>query len=180
MKELSLNILDIAENSVRAEATEIGITITEAAGIRELTIEDNGCGMPEEMVRTVTDPFTTSRNTRKVGMGIPLLKLAAEQTGGTFEISSTQDAETHGTRVHALFHTEHIDCVPVGDYASTMTTLLQGNPSIDFRFLYRTEDGEKELDTREMREILGPDVSLDNPSVLVWVSEMLREPFEKE
>ena len=112
-------------------------------------------------------------------MGIPLLKLAAEQTGGHIEISSTQGAD-HGTRVYAQFFTDHIDCVPLGDLASTMVTLLQGNPGLDFSLVYDTEEGRKNLDTREMREILGEDVPLDSPSVLMWVAELIREPFDSE
>ena len=179
MKELSLNILDIAENSVKAGASLIEIIITERGNSRELVIRDDGCGMSKEMVETVTDPFTTSRTTRPVGMGIPLLKLAAEQTGGHIEISSSQGTD-HGTRVCAQFFTDHIDCVPLGDLASTMVTLIQGSPNLDFSLVYDTEEGKKNLDTREMREILGEDVPLDSPSVLMWVAELIREPFEPE
>lgn len=177
MKELSLNILDIAENSVHAHASRVYIGLTEKAGFRTLTITDDGCGMPPEMVAAVTDPFTTSRKTRPVGMGIPLLKLAAEQAGGSFEIVS-QQGENHGTRVTASFLIDHIDCVPVGDVASTMVTLVQGSPEIDFIFEQVTEQGEKRIDTAEMREILGPDVPLNSPSVLVWLAEAINEPIE--
>ena len=90
MKELSLNILDIAMNSVKAGATLVEILIDERNGWRTLTIRDNGCGMSEDFLRAVTDPFTTTRTTRKVGMGLPLLKLAAEQTGGVMQIESSQ------------------------------------------------------------------------------------------
>ena len=104
--------------------------------MRTLTIRDNGCGMSPEFVKAVTDPFTTTRTTRKVGMGVPLLKLAAEQAGGTLNITSSQ-GEDHGTTVRATFLIDHLDCVPVGDYASTMVTLIQGSPDIDFVFQYR-------------------------------------------
>lgn len=177
MKELSLNILDIAENSVHAHADRIGISIVEKDGFRTLTITDNGCGMPPEMVATVTDPFTTSRTTRPVGMGIPLLKLAAEQADGSFSIVSSQ-GEDHGTAVTASFRIDHIDCVPVGDIASTLVTLVQGSPDIDFALTYETDKGQKQIDTAEMREILGPDVPLNSPAVLVWLAEAVNEPFE--
>ena len=174
MKELSLNILDIAKNSVKAKATLIEIVIDERDGWRRLTIRDNGCGMPPEMVATVTDPFTTSRTTRPLGMGLPLLKLAAEQTGGPLSVTSSQ-GEDHGTEVTATFATDHLDCVPVGDYAGTMVTLIQGSPEIDFSFTYRRDGGEINLETAQMREILG-DVPLDTPEVLSWVYESLTAP----
>ena len=176
MKELSLNILDIAMNSVKAGATLIEIEIEERYGWRTLTIRDNGCGMSPEFVKAVTDPFTTTRTTRKVGMGVPLLKLAAEQAGGTLNITSSQ-GEDHGTTVRATFLIDHLDCVPVGDYASTMVTLIQGSPDIDFVFQYRRESDEIKLSTAEMRQVLG-DVPLDNPDVLAWVAESLRSPEE--
>ena len=175
MKELSLNILDVAKNSVKAKATLITILIEEKDGWRTLTIQDNGCGMPPDMVATVTDPFTTTRKTRPVGMGLPLLKLAAEQTGGTLTVTSSQKEEDHGTLVTATFAIDHLDCVPVGDYAGTMVTLIQGSPEIDFSFTYRREDGEIHLETSQMREILG-DIPLDTPEVLSWVSESLTSP----
>ena len=177
MKELSLNILDIAKNSVKAKASRITVTIDEDGTWRKLTIADNGCGMPPEMLATVTDPFTTSRKTRPVGMGIPLLKLAAEQTGGELTIQSSQDEADHGTVVTATFDMTHLDCVPLGDYAGTMVTLIQGSPDIDFFFRYRTPSGEIILDTAEMREVLG-DVPLDTPEVLSWVYESLCAPEE--
>ncbi len=175
MKELSLNILDIAKNSVKAEATCIEISLVEENGVRTLTIRDDGCGMSPAFLAHVTDPFTTTRTTRPVGMGLPLLKLAAEQADGELTIAS-QQGEGHGTTVQATFRMDHLDCVPVGDVAGTMVTLIQGSPDVDFEFLYRTDDGEKCLSTREMRGVLG-DVPLDTPEVLAWVSELLHEPF---
>lgn len=175
MKELSLNILDIAMNSVKAGATLVEITLTEEKGIRTLSIQDNGCGMSEEFLSNVTDPFTTTRTTRKVGMGLPLLKLAAEQAEGSLTVRSKQ-GEGHGTEVIATFRIDHLDCVPVGDFAGTAVTLIQGSPQIDFVFLYRTEAGKKYLSTAEMRQILG-DVPLNTPEVLLWAQESLNEPF---
>lgn len=171
MKELSLNILDIAKNSVKAEASLIVISIDEKDGWRTLTIEDNGCGMPPDFLAVVTDPFTTTRTTRPVGMGLPLLKLAAEQADGTLTIRSSQ-GENHGTTVCATFRIDHLDCVPVGDYAGTMVALIQGSPDIDFEFHYRKDSGEIELSTAEMRTILG-DVPLNTPEVLAWVEGVL-------
>ena len=178
MKELSLNILDVAKNSVKAGASRIVIRIDEAEGWRTLSIIDNGCGMPPEFVANVTDPFTTTRTTRSVGMGLPLLKLAAEQTGGDLQIESSVIPPT-GTTVRARFKIDHLDCVPVGDYAGSVVTLIQGSPDIDFLFEYHREDGESVvLDTAEVRQILGPEVPLDLPDVLVWMQGA--QQFETE
>ena len=108
MKELSLNILDIAQNSVKAGATLVEIQLTETAETLTIRIVDNGCGMTAAQVESVMDPFFTTRTTRSVGLGVPLLKLAAEQTGGSVEIASSAEAADHGTAVTALFYKNHI------------------------------------------------------------------------
>ena len=180
MKELSLNILDITQNSITAGATLIEISIIEEDGLLTLTITDNGCGMSRETLKTVTDPFYTTRTTRKVGMGIPLLQLAAEQTGGTLQITSVAAADDplqHGTVVRATFDTRHIDMTPLGDMVATIETLLQGHPEIDYVFTHTTPRFTVEMDTREMRAILG-DVALNTPEVLVWVRGYLSEQYE--
>ena len=164
MKELSLNILDIVENSVKAGASLTEITILEEGNRLTLTITDNGCGMTEEILKTVTDPFYTTRTTRKVGMGLPLLKLEAEMSGGSLEITSRHEAdfpEDHGTKVCAVFFTDHIDCVPLGDVVASITTLIQGHPDRDFLFIHNIDGKEIRLDTRELRSIL-EDVPLDS------------------
>ena len=180
MKELSLNVLDIAENSVKARATLIRIAIEEIGDTLTLTVADNGCGMREEILRGVIDPFYTTRTTRKVGMGIPLLKLAAEQTGGEISIASRHESEypdTHGTEVIAKFFTNHIDFTPMGDIISTLTTLIQGSPEIDFEFLHSSDRFRVTLDTRQLREILGEEIPLSAPEVLVWISQYLGEQY---
>lgn len=185
MKELSLHILDIAENSAKAGAKLIGVFITEKDGVLTLKITDDGCGMKPEMLSRVTDPFTTSRTTRKVGLGLPLLRLAAEQTGGSLEITSRhvdEFPENHGTEVTAVFNTRHIDSPPLGDVISTIVTLIQGHPESDLIFRHTAEgnvSGETLnvlLDTREMREVLG-DVPLSTPDVLVWIRDSLSEQY---
>ena len=173
MKELSLNILDVAKNSVKAGASRIIIRIEEKDGWRTLTIIDNGCGMTPDFLAAVTDPFTTTRTTRKVGMGLPLLKLAAEQTGGTLEIASSAVPPT-GTTVRASFRMDHLDCVPVGDYVGSMVTLIQGSPEIDFLFEYLRPEGNITLDTAQVREILGPEIPLNTPDVLMWIEGSLK------
>ncbi len=180
MKELSLNILDIAENSVKAKATLTEIDITEQEDKLTLTITDDGCGMTEEILKTVTDPFYTTRTTRKVGMGIPLLKLEAELTGGSLSINSKHISEypnDHGTVVTAVFFKNHIDCTPLGDVVSSLTTLIQGHPDTDFLFTHKTGEKEITLDTRELREVLGVDVPLNTYDVIKWIEEYLNEQY---
>ncbi len=180
MKELSLNVLDVAENSVKAKASLTTISLADDGETLTLTIEDNGCGMTEEVVRGVTDPFYTTRTTRKVGLGLPLLKLAAEMTGGNMTIVSRAAAEypdTHGTTVTARFVTAHIDCPPLGDMVETMLTLIQGHPDTDFLFCHTAEGKEVSLDTRELRQVL-EDVPLNSYEVLQWIEAFLREQYQ--
>ena len=181
MKELSLNVLDIVENSVKAGATLIRILLEETEEILTLTVEDNGCGMREEILRGVIDPFYTTRTTRKVGLGIPLLKLAAEQTGGEVNITSRHESEypdTHGTKVIARFFKQHIDFTPMGDIVSTIVTLIQGSPDIDFEFQHRSDATCAELDTRQLREVLGAEIPLNSPEILRWIAEYLHEQYQ--
>jgi len=179
MKELSLNILDIAENSVRAKATLTQIIIDEGEEHLTLTIKDDGCGMSKETVDTVTDPFYTTRTTRSVGLGIPLLKMSAEQTGGYLTITSkcaSNQSDEHGTTITAYYNKNHIDFTPLGDVVSTLITLIQGHPDTDFLFLHKGVKGEVALDTRELRSIL-IEVPLDSYEVLKWIEENLREQY---
>lgn len=182
MKELSLNILDIAENSLKAGAKLTEITISEEGSNRTLTIKDNGCGMTEETLKTVTDPFYTTRTTRKVGMGLPLLKLAAVQADGFLKIESRHiDAfpENPGTVVTAVFNKDHIDCIPVGDVTESMVTLIQGHPDRDFIFEHKSDRLNVRLDTRELRTVL-EDVPLDSFEVLTWIREFLNEQYASQ
>ena len=180
MKELSLNILDIAMNSVKAGAKNIAIRLTETSRTLTLSIEDDGCGMTEEQILRLRDPFYTTRTTRKVGLGVPFLSLAAEQTGGKVDIVSrcvAEHPEDHGTAVTALFYTDSIDFTPLGDVISTIVTLIQGNPELDFIYQHSRGDGEVLLSCAEMREQLG-DVPLNEPAVLSFVSDYLAEHYE--
>lgn len=174
MKELSLNVLDVAKNSVTAGAKNITISlIQDAAGLLTMSIADDGCGMSPEMVARVTDPFTTSRTTRKVGLGLPLLKMAAEQTGGTMSVESELGV---GTTVTATFDTNHIDFAPVGDMISTVTMLIMGSPDIDFVYVHESPSFKVRLSTAELREVLG-DVPLSTPDVIEWIREYLQEQY---
>ena len=173
MRELSLNVMDVAQNSVRAEAKVVSITVTESDREDRLTIEiaDDGCGMTEEQVQQVIDPFFTTRTTRKVGLGVPLFKLSAEQTGGSFDIQSKKGV---GTTTTASYVKSHVDMTPLGDINDTVKILIQCNPDIDFVFTHTTDLGSFTLDTRELREVLG-DVGLDTPDVLEWIKAYLEE-----
>lgn len=173
MRELSLNVMDIAQNSVKAEADLITITVKESdkEDFLDISIADNGKGMTEEQVKQVIDPFFTTRTTRKVGLGVPLFKLAAEQTGGNLTINSTLGV---GTTTSAHFVKSSVDMTPLGDINSTVKILIQCNPDIDFVFVHSTDISEFSLDTRELREILAG-VPLDTPDVLEWIGEFLSE-----
>lgn len=178
MKELSLNILDVAKNSVVAGASLVCISLnTDEDGWLTLTISDNGCGMSEEVVRNVTDPFYTTRKTRKVGLGLPLLKLAAEQTGGTLSISSSTEQGSSGTVLVARFDTKSIDCMPMGDIISTVCILIAGSPDIDFEFSDMTPRRQVLLKTKDLREVLGSDISLAEPEIQMWIKEYLEEQY---
>ncbi len=177
MKELSLNILDITENSVKAGATLTEISIAESLDTLTITITDDGCGMSEEILKSVEDPFYTTRTTRKVGLGIPLLKMAAEMTGGTLQIASSIAEHNHGTTVTALFYKNHLDFTPLGCIEETVVTLIQGHPDTDFLFIHQTPSGEVRLDTRELRAVL-EGVPLDTYEVIVWIKEYLNEQYE--
>ncbi len=173
MKELSLHLLDIAQNSVTAGAGHIDLTLEEdEARDCRLVIADDGKGMSPEFLASVTDPFTTTRTTRKVGLGLPLLRMMAEQTGGHVEIESQVGV---GTTVTALFRAGHIDCPPLGDLPSTVSLLIQGAPDVEWTYRHTTPKGTFVLDTRELRAVLGPEVPLSEPSVALWIKEYLLE-----
>ncbi len=179
MKELSLNILDIAENSVKAGATLTEITVEESADKLTLIIKDDGCGMSEEILQSVTNPFYTTRTTRKVGMGIPLLKMAAEITDGSLTIISKAKEKSpneHGTVLTAVFNKNHIDFTPLGDVIESILTLIQGHPDTDFLFKHTMPDKEVSLDTRELRAIL-EDVPLNSYDVINWIRDYLKEQY---
>jgi anti-sigma regulatory factor (Ser/Thr protein kinase) len=182
VKELSLNILDIVQNSISAGSDKIDIFLIETEDkLLTLTIRDNGKGMSEKTLKSVTDPFYTTRKTRKVGMGIPLLKLAAEQTGGSLVIDSVSieyNTEEHGTCVTATFHTDSIDFAPIGDIISTICVIIQGHPEINYVFRHVTPSFEVNLKTDEIKAVLGSDISLSTPEILEWISDYLKQQYQ--
>lgn len=173
MTEISLNILDVAENSTRACATLVEITVEAdtAKDTLSVRIKDNGKGMTPEQVAAVEDPFFTTRTTRKVGLGVPFFKQAALLTGGSFSIESTPGA---GTCTSAVFVLSHIDRMPLGDITSTIHTLVTFHTQTDFVYTYRYDQKSFTLDTREMKEILG-DIPFDVPEISTYIKEYLTE-----
>ena len=172
MRELSLHILDIAENGITAGADRIYILLEEARTTDLLTIKikDNGQGMPAEKIKKLTDPFVTSRTTRRVGLGLSLLAAATERCEGKLTVKTEPGA---GTEVGATFRYSHIDRAPVGDMAATITTLILGNPQIDFVYAHIIDDEEFTLDTRELKAEMG-DQSLTNPVVIHHLAASIR------
>lgn len=171
MKDLSMHILDIAENSVRAGADEIEVRLTFSEETLEMDISDNGRGMDAAMVRKITDPYSTTRITRKVGLGLPFLKMNAEQTGGYVEISSEPG---RGTEVKALFYTGDIDCIPLGDVPSTLALLITGHPAINVRVKIKKDEAVFDISSEEINEILDG-IPISHPKVGVFIKNMLKE-----
>lgn len=173
MPELSLNVLDVAENSTKAGAKLVEITVDAQLARDRLTIciKDDGCGMTKEQVNAVTDPFFTSRTTRKVGLGVPFFKYSAESTGGTFVIVSKPG---EGTEVTATFVLSHIDRMPLGDITATIHTLIVYHPDTEFLYTYCYNGSSFTLDTRAFKEILG-DIPFDTPAVSGYILEYLTE-----
>src|SRR5690554_2456387 len=171
LTELSLNILDVANNSIRAGANliVIQVSIHTREDILTIKIIDNGHGMTKEQLSQVEDPFFTTRTTRDVGLGIPFLKQAALITGGTFSIKSKPNVET---LVYASFGLSHIDRMPLGDINSTIYTLVLANQEIDFLYVFQCDDKEFQLDTRSLKDILG-DISFDTPEVAEFIRDYL-------
>ncbi len=173
MKELSLHILDIAQNSITADATLVEIEIVEDTkkDILTITVKDNGKGMSEDFLKKVRDPFTTTRTTRPVGMGISLFESAAKSTGGNLDITSELGV---GTTVTAEFVHSHIDRQPVGNMADTFLTIINTKPEIDYVYTHKFNGGEFTVDTREIKNVL-MEVDITTPDVLVWLKENIEQ-----
>ena len=181
LEEFSLYVLDITMNSVRAGADRIGVTLEESGDMLIFTVTDNGCGMSDETVKKISDPFFTTRKTRGVGLGIPFLKMLSEQTGGSLSIESREKSEhpdDHGTTVTASFGLHHIDFIPLGNMFDTVITLIQGYPDIDFNYDHTTPRGTVHLSCSELKAVLGDDISLASFEVLEWIRGYLAESYE--
>ncbi|MEG0367335.1 MAG: ATP-binding protein [Coprobacillus sp.] len=177
MDELALNILDIAYNSIRANASLIQIHIEDSCvnNLISIDIIDNGYGMTKKQVDKVIDPFYTTRTTRSVGLGIPLFKQNAELTGGMFSIDSEVNVGTH---VKAEFVKDNIDTPMMGDIVDTIATLIQANENIDYEFIYKSDDISFEMNTKDMKDILG-EVKINEPEVILWLKEYIKEGLGK-
>jgi len=164
MEDLSLHILDVVENCITAEATRIEVKITEDTRENLLTVEmnDNGKGMSEELLENATDPFYTTRTTRKVGLGIPLLAMSARESDGDISVRSKIG---EGTSIKATFQYDHIDRRPLGDIGQTMIILIMSNPDIDFLYEHKKNDKLYTLDTAEMKKDLDG-IPINNPEVI--------------
>ena len=177
MDELSLNILDIAQNSIAADATLVDISITEndSTDTLVISIKDNGKGMSPEFLSTVEDPFVTTRTTRKIGLGISFFKEAAEMTGGNLTIESTPGV---GTTITAAFQKSHIDRQPIGDLTGTVIALVTLNTDIDFSLNYIINENGFLFSTIEVKDMLGGDISLNDPQIASFLTEYLNEHIE--
>lgn len=174
MKELALHILDLVQNSITADADLIKLTINESltSDILTITLEDNGCGMDAVQAEEVKDPFVTSRTSRKVGLGIPLMLAACQRCEGNLLIESKINV---GTKLICTFKHSHIDRAPIGNMAETMVCLLIGADNIDFIYNHIIDQEEFCFDTREIRQALGEEVALSSPEVLDWVKDYINE-----
>jgi hypothetical protein len=175
LRELSLHILDIVENGIAADADIIRIQVEESrtADLLSIKITDNGRGIPVEKLNKLTDPFVTSRTTRRVGLS--LLAAATKRCDGKLGVAAGTDG---GTEVAATFRYSHIDRAPMGDMAATMVTLLMGNPQIDFVYTHVIDGAEFILDTRDLKKKLG-DHSLEDPMVVHRLGESIRKSLQQ-
>lgn len=173
MKEISLNILDIVQNSIAAAASLINIEINEDLINDKLTVTviDNGRGMSNDTINYATDPFYTTRNTRRVGLGIPLFNMAAKMCDGDFKIKSK---EGQGTTVCASFRHSHIDRQPIGDMASTLAVLVASNPNIDFIYTHIVNQERLSINTMEIRNKIKSNL-INAPEVIRWIKEYIQE-----
>lgn len=177
MRDISLHLMDIVQNSIRAQAATIQIRIMlQENGVLTLVVEDDGFGMDQELLKRVQDPFATTRRSRRVGLGLPLITENARRTGGNVKIESEHGK---GTLLTAVFHTDHIDCPPIGDLTETILALVIANPETpDFIFQLTTPSGEASLDTRLVREAL-QGVPLNEPEVVAWMQSTLKEEIQQ-
>lgn len=174
MKEISLHILDIVQNSITAGSSliTIEVTVDHAGDLLYVGVMDNGSGMAPDMAQRALSPFTTSRTTRKVGLGIPMFKAGAEATGGSFSLASDLGV---GTCVRASYRISHIDRPPLGDMAETMLAIVVSNPETDFVYDYKVDGAQFLFDTRKIRAALGEGVPLNLPDVVLWIKDCLYE-----
>ena len=177
MRDISLHLLDLAQNSIRAGAGRVDISLKLGDdGALDIMISDDGCGMAESLRARAADPFVTSRTTRRVGLGIPLAAANAEKTGGSLSIDS---APERGCTLRFSFLTRSLDCLPLGALDQTMISLILADPrGPEFRLFLASPLGETQFDTAKIRKILGPQVPLCEPEVSAFMRDMLKEQIQ--
>jgi anti-sigma regulatory factor (Ser/Thr protein kinase) len=177
MRELSLHILDLVENALAAGADRVAVRVAESTAEDRLTIRvsDNGRGMPEEKIQRLEDPFVTTRETRRVGLGLSLLAAAAKRCEGALSVRSEAG---RGTTVQADFRRSHIDRAPMGDIAATLGAILLSNPDIDFTYVHRVDENDFSLNTRELKSELEGQ-ALNDPSVVHHLSVAIRRSIRE-
>ncbi|MCR1899884.1 ATP-binding protein [Irregularibacter muris] len=177
MKELSLHILDIAQNSIEAKACVISLKIKESLKENQLTIsvEDDGVGMDKELLCRVENPFTTTRTTRKVGLGISLLKSAAERCNGALHITSKKGV---GTKVEACFQYDHIDRAPLGNMPETIASIVLSMENSELIYEHSLDHSFFYFDTREVKSALGSEVSIRENEVISWIKDYIKEGLQ--
>ncbi|MDR3076041.1 MAG: ATP-binding protein [Synergistaceae bacterium] len=178
LEDLSQHVLDIAENSIMADATDVLVELVEDKGANKvsMTVEDNGKGMSPEFLSRVTDPFTTTRTTRRVGMGLPFLKQSAELCGGEFILRSEQG---RGTHTEAIFAHDSIDRPPMGDIPATMMALFMGHPEINWKYVHHIDGKEFSLTTEELVEVLEDRELLRTTEVGLWIRDQIRDALDE-
>ncbi len=174
MRDLSLHILDLVQNSVEAGAKHVTLTINEdlADDWLDIEVKDDGRGMSEKMLLKVKSPFTTSRTTRKVGLGLPLIDMSTHNSGGSLTIDSRPG---NGTKVFARYKYSHIDRPPLGDIATTVKIIVVSYQQILFHYEHQKNGGTFVLDTAQMRDILGEDADFSESAVCDWLDGYLKE-----
>jgi len=173
MTDLSLHLMDIIQNSLTAGAdcVEVGVRAEKQKNRLTLYVKDNGSGMTEETIRRVSDPFYTTRTTRKAGLGIPLFKASAEMAGGSFSIESEPGK---GTVVTAEYEIGNIDRKPLGSVAETITMCILGHPEIEFHLILENDDESYVFRTEDARAQIG-EVPLNDPVIVGYLKEMIEE-----
>ena len=173
MRELSLHILDIIQNSIEANATFAKLEIIEDAekDILLIRVTDNGKGMDAKMSQLVLSPFTTTRTTRRVGLGLPLLNMNAQNCGGYLKIDSKLN---EGTIVETMFKYSHIDLPPMGNLIETIQTILVGSPDLDFQYEHTVNEKRFSLSAKEIHEAVG-EIDLSHPDIIRWLKDWLTE-----
>ncbi|MEF9920746.1 MAG: ATP-binding protein [Erysipelotrichaceae bacterium] len=173
MMDLAMHILDLVYNSIRAHAHLIKVIILDSEEKDEIKIQiiDDGDGMSEQMLEQVQNPFMTSRTTRKVGLGVALISQLAQNCEGSFTITS---ALNKGTSLVITLKRSHIDVPPWGDLGESFATIIQGDVEHEVYFLYQNDQGEFELDTKEIKKLVNP-VPINDASIIVWIKEYVNE-----